>query len=124
MEYLSLPLVMSEGYLARAELKDSIRDTVGLILSTRLGTIPFSQDFGCDLWDKEYADLYAANKADVRASLRNAIDRYEKRLYNVSVSFGLASDRAPHALGLSVKVSGNYMDGKEEMKFEASYAVG
>jgi phage baseplate assembly protein W len=124
MEYLSLPLVLSEGYLARAELMDSIRDTIGLILSTRTGTIPFSPDFGCDLWDKEYADLYAANKADIRASLRNAIDTFEKRLYNVTVSFGLASDRAPHALGISVKVSGNYMDGKEERKFESSYALG
>ncbi len=124
MEYLSLPLVLREGYLARVELQDSIRDTVGLILSTRLGTIPFSPDFGCDLWDKEYADLYAANKADIRASLRNAIDKFEKRLYNVTASFGLASDLSPHALGLTVKVTGNYMDGKEEMKFEASYALG
>ena len=69
MDYLSLPLVMRDGYLARAELDDSIRHSVGLILSTRVGSIDFSPQFGCDLWDKEYADLYAAIKADVRASL-------------------------------------------------------
>ena len=89
-----------------------------------MGSIDFSPEFGCDLWEKEYADLYAANKADVRASLRNAIDNFEKRLYNVTVSFGLASDHAPHVLGIKVKVSGNYLDGKDEKKFEASYNLG
>ncbi|MDH3889906.1 MAG: GPW/gp25 family protein [candidate division Zixibacteria bacterium] len=124
MEYLSLPLVMRDGYLARSDLDDSIRHSVGLIISTRIGSIGFSPDFGCDLWDKEYADLYAANKADVRASLRNAIDSFEKRLYNVTVSFGLATESAPHILGITVKVSGNFKDGKEELKFEASYGLG
>ena len=124
MEYLSLPLVMRDGYLARADLDDSIRHSVGLILSTRVGSIDFSPNFGCDLWEKEYADLLAANKADVRASLRNAIDNFEKRLYNVTVSFGMAGDQAPHVLGIKVKVTGNYLDGKEEKKFGSSYNLG
>ena len=124
MEYLSLPLVMRDGYLARAELDDSIRHSVGLILSTRLGSIDFSPEFGCDLWDKEYADLHSANKSDVRASLRNAIDSFEKRLYNVTVAFGLAGSQSPHVLGVKAKVTGNYLDGKEEKKFEASYNLG
>ena len=124
MEYLSLPLVMRDGYLARADLDDSIRHSVGLILSTRVGSIDFSPNFGCDLWDKEYADLLAANKADVRASLRNAIDNFEKRLYNVNVSFGMTGDKALHILGIKVKVTGNYLDGKEEKKFDASYNLG
>lgn len=124
MEYLSLPLVMRDGYLARAELDESIRHSIGLILSTRLGSIDFSPEFGCDLWDKEYSDFYAANKSDVRASLRNAIDRFEKRLYNANVSFDLAGEKEPHVLGIRVKVNGNYMDGKEEKKFEATYNLG
>jgi phage baseplate assembly protein W len=124
MEYLSLPLVMRDGYLARAELEDSIKHSIGLILSTRMGSIDFSPEFGCDLWDKEYADLQAANKSDVRASLRNAIDRFEKRLYNATVSFGLAGNHEPHILGIKAKVTGNYMDGKEEKKFEATYNLG
>lgn len=124
MEYLSLPLVMRDGYLARADFDDSIRHSVGLIICTRIGSINFSPNFGCDLWEKEFADLYAANKADIRASLRNAIDNFEKRLYNVTVSFGLAGESAPHILGITVKVTGNFKDGKEEKKFEASYSLG
>lgn len=124
MDYLSLPLVLREGYLSRTDLKESITYSIGLLLSTRIGAMPFVPEFGCDLWEKEYSDLYTANKADVRASLRNAIDKFEKRLYSVSVSFVNVSNSAPHALGMAVKVSGNYRDGSEEKKFEASYMLG
>ncbi len=124
MDYLSLPLVMRDGYLARCDLNDSIKYSVGLILSTRVGSIDFNPEFGCDLWDKEYGDLYAANKAEVRASLRNAIDNFEKRLYNVTVSFGVDEEKTTRVLGITVKVTGNFMDGKEEKKFSASYNLG
>jgi phage baseplate assembly protein W len=107
MEYLSLPFVLREGYLDRANLLDSITVSVGLLLSTRRGSMPFNPEYGCDIWEKEFSDLYAANKADIRASLRNAIDKFEKRLYNVSVSFVAASDDRPLSLGLVVRVKGN-----------------
>lgn len=125
MEWLSLPFVLREGYLSRADTRESISHSVGLILATRIGTMPFSPDYGCDLWDKEYSDLYSANKADIRASLRNAIDKFEKRLYNVSVSFS-ATDTVglAHNLSMAVKVTGNYNDDGEEKKFEAQYNLG
>jgi phage baseplate assembly protein W len=124
MDYLALPFVLRDGYLERASLQESITFSVGLLLSTRQGMMHFDRDYGCDIWNKEFSDLYAANKADIRASLRNAINKYEERLYNVSVSFVSVEDTAPHSLGLAVKVSGNYKDGTEEKKFEASYTLG
>ena len=124
MEYLSLPLTLRDGYLPRTDLKQSLTYSIGLLLSTRIGTMPFDPEFGCDLWEKEYSDIVMANKADIRASLRNAIDKFEKRLYNVSVSFLNLSNSRSHALGIAVKVSGNYHDGGEEKKFEASYTLG
>jgi phage baseplate assembly protein W len=124
MEYLSLPLTLREGYLPRADLKESITYSIGLLLSTRVGTMPFNPEYGCEIWEKEYSDVYAINKAEIRASLRNAIDNFEKRLYNVSVSFVNITDSTPHALGMVVKVTGNYLDGNEEKKFEAHYTLG
>ena len=61
---------------------------------------------------------------DIRASLRNAINVYEERLYNVSVSFVSVEDSAPHSLGLAVRVTGNYKEGNEEKKFDASFVLG
>jgi phage baseplate assembly protein W len=124
MDYLALPLVLREGYLDRTDLSESLVFSVGLLLSTRVGTLPFDRGYGCEIWEREYSDLLTANKADIRGGLRNAIDKYEKRLYNVSVSFGGAEDRSPHTLGMVVRVTGNYMDGTEEKKFEAGYQLG
>jgi len=125
MEYLSLPYVLREGYLDRASLLESLTHSIGLVLATRMGTMPFDPEFGCAIWDREYSDLYSANKGDIRAALRAAIDKYEKRLYNVSVSFSGLDDPAAHTLGVVVKVSGNYRDENgEEMRFSANYQLG
>jgi len=125
MEYLSLPFVLRKGYFSRISLQESIAQSVGLLISTRVGRMPFMPDYGCAVWDKEYSDLYTANKAEIRANLRNAINRFEGRLFNVSVSFVYATDTAPHSLGMAVKVSGNYRDEENvEKKFEAQYLLG
>lgn len=125
MEYLALPLVLRDGYLPRTNLMESMTYSIGLILCTRIGAMPFRQEFGCDLWDKEYSDLYTSNKADIRASIRNAISKYEKRLYNASVTFNYADkDSGAKILGIAVKVTGNYLDGKDEKKFVANYSLG
>ena len=125
MEYLTLPYRLTHAYLGRGNLEQSLRHSVGLILSTRLGRMPFHQEFGCAIWDKEYSDILSANKSDIRAALRNALDTQEKRLYNLSVSF-TPEDRAEiEALGLKVKVTANYRDDdNEERKFEALYHLG
>jgi phage baseplate assembly protein W len=124
MEYLTLPFILRDGYLARGTLRESIDHSIGLILSSRIGVMPFNREYGCDIWDKEYSDLYTANKAEIRASLRNAVDKLERRLYNVSVSFMNVSEESPHLLGMAVKVSGNYRDGAEEMKYESTFYLG
>ncbi len=124
MDYLSLPFVLREGYLGRAGLQESITFSVGLILSSRPGALPFDPIFGCDVWEKEFSDLYSANKAELRSSLRNSIDRYEKRLYNVSVTLVSVTDNRREALGMAVQVTGNYREDGEERKFEASYHLG
>jgi phage baseplate assembly protein W len=124
MEYLALPFALREGYLDKADLYDSISYSIGLLLSSRRGSLPFDPQFGCDVWDKEFSDLYTANKADLRANIRNAIDRYEKRLYNVSVMLVSIDTTPTHALGLAVKVNGNYRDDGEEKKYEQSFRIG
>ena len=124
MEYLALPFVLRKGYLGRAEVYDSIAQSIGLILSTRLNMLPFDNNYGCDIWDKEFSDVQTINKSDMRASFRNAISKYEKRLENVAVSFTALSDSKPHLIGMVAKVTGTYFDGKSKKRFEAGYNVG
>jgi len=125
MDYLAIPFELREDYLTRAvNLRDSIRYSIGLLLSTRRGAMPFLPEFGCDIWEMEYGDLDTANKAAVRSTLRNAIATFEKRLTDVSVSFSNVKGPAPHAIGIEVRVSGLYRENGEEQKFEAAFMLG
>lgn len=124
MENLSLPLVLRKGYLDRVSTRDSLAYSVGMILCTRQGSLPFMPDYGCGIWEKEFSDILTANKADIRSDLRNAIDRHEKRLYNVSISLINKTDDTNHAIGMAVKVVGNYMEDDEEQRFEESFTLG
>ncbi len=123
MDYLSLPLVLREGYLSRCNLEESIIYSIGLILSTRIGQMPFAPEYGCDLWEKEYSDLQTVNLSDVRGDLRNAINQYEKRLHDVSVSFIDPKNSAVQMGGIIVKVSGIYVEKKQKKELEHSYRI-
>ncbi|MFH2050352.1 MAG: GPW/gp25 family protein [bacterium] len=123
MEYFSLPLVLREGYLLRTNLEESIIYSVGLIISTRIGQMPFAPEYGCNIWEKEYSDLMAANSADIRSGLRNAIDKFEKRLYSVSVSLVNTKKDDLQVNNVVIKVTGNYKDGSEEKRLEHHYSI-
>jgi hypothetical protein len=124
MEYLTLPLVLRNGHFKRTGLKNSISNSVGLILSTRPGSIPFDPEYGCDLWDREFSDFYSANRSDVQGSVRKAIGKHEKRLFNVSVSLENIETAPGHPLGIAVRVIGNYQDGDQRKRFEEVFRVG
>jgi phage baseplate assembly protein W len=125
MDYLAIPFELREDYLTRADsLRESIKYSIGLLLSTRRGAMPFLPEFGCHIWELEYSDLDTANKAAVRATLRNAIATFERRLTDVSVSFSNVQGLAPRAIGIEVRVSGLYRENGEEKKFEAAFMLG
>ncbi len=124
MEYLALPFVIRKGFLNKTDLYDSITNTVGLILSTRKGSLPFDPEFGCDLWEKEFSDLFMANRSELQGSIRSAIDIYEGRLFNVSVSLINIDSGPEHPIGIAVKVIGNYKDDTDEKRFEEIFSIG
>ena len=124
MEYLSLPFLLRKGFLDKTDLYDSITNSIGLILSTRKGSLPFDPEYGCDLWDKEFSDLFMANRSELQGSIRNAIDIYEARMFNVSVSLMNIDSGPDHPLGIAVKVIGNFKDEKDERRFEEIFSIG
>jgi phage baseplate assembly protein W len=124
MEYLSLPFALRKGYLGTTGIQESISNSIGLILSTRKGSLPFDPEYGCDLWEREYSDLFMVSKSDVQGSVRNAITRNEPRLYNVSVSLVNVQTGPVHPLGIAVTVIGNFKEDKEEKRFEELFSVG
>jgi phage baseplate assembly protein W len=125
MDFLAIPFELREDYLSRAEsMRDSIAFSLGLLLSTRVGSMTFLPKYGCDIWQMEYGDLDAVNKATIRGTLRNAISTYEKRLSDISVTFTTVRGPVPHAIGVNVKVTGLYRENGEEKKFEGVFFLG
>ena len=124
MEYISLPFALRKGYLDKTDLYNSIFNSIGLILSTRKGSMPFSPDYGCDLWDREFSDLLMVNRQDVQGSIRNAISQYEPRLFNVSATLLNIDTGSSHPLGIAVKIIGNYKDENEEKRLEEIFSIG
>ncbi len=124
MEYLSLPFLLRKGFLNKTDRYDSITNSIGLILSTRKGSLPFDPEFGCDLWDREFSDLFMVNRSELQGSIRNAVDIYEARLFNVSVSLININTGPDHPLGIAVKVIGNYKDENDEKRFEEIFSIG
>jgi phage baseplate assembly protein W len=124
MEYLTLPLVLRNGYFPKSDLYDSIADSIGLLLSTRKGSLPFDPEYGCALWEKEYSDLFSANRSEIQASVRQAISQFEQRIFNVTVSLIKVESGTRHSLGVAVRVTGNFRDDSEEKKFEEVFIIG
>jgi phage baseplate assembly protein W len=124
MEYLSLPFSLDRGYLKKADLYESIAFSVGLILSTRIGSIAFEPGYGCQIWEKEFSDMQSANRGDIRANVRNAIGKYEKRLHHVSVSMENVEIKSGRPMGIVIKVSGKFDEDGKEKKFEETFTTG
>ncbi len=98
--------------------------SIGLILSTRKGQLPFDPEYGSVIWDREYADIQASNKSELRSGLRDAIQKYERRLSSVVVSFEQPTSVGTRSIGVAVKVTGEYTDGGHLRPFEAFYNLG
>lgn len=124
MEYLTLPFALRKGYLKKTGMQESISNSIGLILSTRRGSLSFDPEYGCDLWEREYSDFFMVNRSDVQGSVRGAITKNEPRLYNVSVSLMNVRTGPNHPLGIAVKVIGNFKEEKDEKRFEEIFSIG
>ena len=124
MEYIALPFALKKGYLEKTDLYNSISNSIGLILSTRRGTLPFDPEYGCGLWDREFSDFIMVNRQDVQGSVRNALNQFETRLFNVSATLMNIDTGPVHPLGIAVRVIGNYRDENVEKRFEEIFKIG
>jgi len=124
VDFVALPLILREGHWRRCSLRESISYSVGLILNTRYGILDYDPEYGCPIWDHEFADLYTINRADLRGRLRHAIGTLEPRLTAISIDFEPVPNVESRSLGIRVKVTGYFKDDGDEQRFEAAYILG
>jgi predicted component of type VI protein secretion system len=84
--YLSVPLeptrLFSGRSFERAELKESIANNIHLVLVTDYGEFSFDENYGCDIWERDFDTLPNTGiwtKA-MAERLQATLETYETRL--------------------------------------------
>lgn len=93
--FLKLPFDLSGVVLgkpaATCSRQESIAQFIMLIVTSKYGDLPGSNDFGSEIWELEFQQLVNAHdwEQDVGSSIKRAIVNYEKRLRAVNVKVRL-----------------------------------
>ncbi|MEM6816861.1 MAG: GPW/gp25 family protein [Bacteroidota bacterium] len=93
--FLKIPLDLSK--IAQGEpvstcsRQESIAQFIMLIITSKYGELPGSDDFGSEIWELEFLQLANAHSWEerVKESIEKAIVKYEKRLKEVKVTVSL-----------------------------------
>lgn len=91
MNYLKLPIdfsMLTRGMkVERCSKEESIAQNIMMIITSRYGEVVGRYDYGSDIWELEFSQLVKINEWEeqVRTSLVESINKYEKRLKNIKV---------------------------------------
>lgn len=102
--YYKIPLQLSsllEGNeLPNADLKESIKKTLELIIMTRFGEHRHDPSFGCEIWDLDFELIVSENKWEekLRQSLLKSITTHEHRLSSIQLNVQITEIEKFHLL--------------------------
>ena len=98
-DFYSIPmsfeqLLKQEQKKLRSPLRDSLKQHISLIITTRLGNCRFEPDFGCRIWDVDFVVPSNLNslKEEIKVSLEDAIKKHEQRIDKI-LAFKITVDQ-------------------------------
>ncbi len=74
------------GRIALSSGEDDIKESIGIILSTRKGERAMLPEFGCDIFRYIYGALGSNEIAEMRRCVKEALRKWETRIINVEVN--------------------------------------
>ena len=136
-QFYTLPLnfagVMQKKEHATCTLQQSVAQHLHLIITTAFGELPADENFGCSIWDHDFDNLTSSHKIKefIRQSLLSAIERYEKRLFNVRIDLIIRQEELTnHTNGCRIKkkititITGWLLSTNEKFIYEDSFFTG
>ena len=92
----SFPIQFSGGInpTVMVEEEEDIRQSLRIILSTRLGERIMRSDFGTDLYNMVYHNMDLTARTQLRAAIENAVLYWESRITLNEVSFDMSEERS------------------------------
>jgi phage baseplate assembly protein W len=94
----AFPIRPRNGRLRLTAQEEAVRNSIFLILGTAPGERVMRPDFGCGINELVFRPNTAALRGAVRASVREALVRWEPRIDVLDVSVEAAPDAANHLL--------------------------
>lgn len=94
-QYYKLPLnlgrLVAQKEIDKCTLSESVTDMIHLIAITYFGECKHDESFGCEIWEHDFENI--SNTQQYREklirSIRQTIERQEKRLMNIQVDIKL-----------------------------------
>ena len=92
----SFPIQFSGGInpTVMVEEEEDIRQSLCIILSTRLGERIMRPDFGTDLYNMVYHNMDLTARTQLQAAIENAVLNWEPRITLDNISFDMSEERS------------------------------
>jgi len=92
------------GALDSAQYEDSVEQSIQIILGTARGERVMRPDFGCGIHDFVFDTVTAATEGRVAAAVRDALLRFEPRIYVRDVTVSVGDDSAVLLISVDYEV--------------------
>lgn len=133
--YFNMPLNLKEITqqvdAPKISLKQSIHNMIHLISTSCFGELKHDYDFGCEIWMHDFINIYNVNnfKESLRKSIKNSIEKNEKRISNVNVNFQIEQvelrvKNRRTKVRISLFVSGIINKTNEPLKHQEMFFIG
>lgn len=135
MDYYKVPLkldqIVKKQDVNRCSLKESVAGMIHLIATSNFGECKHDETFGCEIWNHDFENITNAQtfKENVRASMIEAIAKFEKRIEFVKVDIEfeqvLTSIRRRRVKNrVSLIVTGKLVITNEDFVFREHFFIG
>ncbi len=135
-EYLKLPVRFAQFFqkkrLPTCGLRDSVARNLHLLITTGLEENKQDLNYGSSFWEHDY-DIHLSSDARrelISNSIRNQINRYEKRLINFSIQVNIK--QAEYQINrinqlrrrVEIIISGFLAHSNEAFQFQTAFFIG
>jgi phage baseplate assembly protein W len=96
--------VDDQGLMAQAAFEESVRQSVWIVLGTAKGERVMRPDFGCGIYDLVFEVNSPSTRAQVAATVRDALLRFEPRINLLEVDVQADADGASLQISIDYQV--------------------
>ncbi len=112
---LKLGSLTEKKDLPTCSLENSIAQNIHLILTTSFGEFKQDDSFGCSIWEYDFENTTRNNhwKDQIAKSIKESVEKHEKRLTNVHVKAEVGQEEIRNKDGsrvnkkIEIKLTGN-----------------